>query len=68
VTLAHKTVLDNTHIGLRRLVRVLWQQAANGGFADSILTLAPLACLGVLMAILLKRAKLALPAVPVAAE
>jgi hypothetical protein len=46
----------------------LWQQAANGGFADSILTLAPLACLGVLMAILLKRAKLALPAVPVAAE
>jgi DHA2 family multidrug resistance protein len=68
VNLAHKTVLDNTHIGLRRFVRVLWQQAANGGFADSILTLAPLACLGVFMAILLTRTRSALPAVPVAAE
>jgi DHA2 family multidrug resistance protein len=68
VTLAHKATLENAHIGLRQLVRVLAQQSANAGFADSILALAPLACLGVLIAILLKRTKTTTPVVVLAAE
>ena len=68
VTLAHKALFDQTHAGLRQFARLLWQQAANAGFADSILTLAPLACLGVLLTLLLKRTRFTLAAVPIAAE
>jgi hypothetical protein len=68
VTLAHRAVLLDAHIGLRALVRILAQQSANAGFADSIFALAPLACVGVLMSVLLKRTKAALPAGMVAAE
>jgi DHA2 family multidrug resistance protein len=68
VTLAHRTMLLQAHIGLRALSRILAQQSANAGFADSIFALAPLACVGVLMSVLLKRKKAALPAGMVAAE
>jgi DHA2 family multidrug resistance protein len=69
VNLAHHSLFAESHIpSLRVFARILAQQAANQGFADSILALAPLACGGVLLAIMLKRTRSSGPPVAVAAE
>jgi DHA2 family multidrug resistance protein len=69
VNLTHQSLFSASHIpNLRAFARILAQQSANQGFADSILSLAPLAFCGVFLAIFLKRNKAARPAVHVAAE
>jgi DHA2 family multidrug resistance protein len=69
VNLAHRSLFAESHIpSLRVFARILAQQSANQGFADSILSLAPLAFCGVILAVFLKRNKSARPAVHVAAE
>ena len=68
VSLAHRGLLQSSHVSLRALVGLVRQQAVNGGFADAIFALTPLACIGVVLALLLRRNKAAAPVAVVAAE